>query len=211
MQKLAISLATAAFVMSAPAFAQQPKAAAPAGSPPVATAPKVQIPTNVFYKGQGPTQYLAKTRLLGAKVLNKDGVIIGDIEDLILGANNEIDGVIMGVGGFLGAGEKKIGVRYAALKIERKDNKTVISLPQATKEVLAAIEPYVNTEQRKTLTERAKEKAKELSDKVKDGTALEKAKEAGKAAVDKTKEVGAKAVEKGKQVIDSAKEKAKAN
>ncbi len=210
MKKLALGLIAAAAVFAAaPVMAQQPKAATPAA--PAAAATKVQIPGNTFYKGQGPTQYLAKTRLLGAKVLNKDGVIIGDIEDLILGANNEIDGVIMGVGGFLGAGEKKIGVRYAALKIERKDNKSVISLPQATKEVLAAIEPYTTTEQRKTLTERAKEKAKELADKVKDGTALEKAKEAGKAAIDKTKEVGAKAVEKGKQVIDSAKEKAKAN
>jgi sporulation protein YlmC with PRC-barrel domain len=209
MQKLAISLvAAAAIIASVPAFAQQPKAAAPAGA---VTAAKVAIPNGVFYKSQGVSQYLAKTRLIGAKVVNKDGTIIGDIEDLIIGANNEVDGVVMGVGGFLGAGEKKIGVRYNALKIERKDGKTVVSLPQATKEVLAALDPYTTSEQRKTFLERAKEKAKELSDKVKDGGALEKAKEVGKSAIDKTKEVGAKAVEKGKQVIDTAKEKAKSN
>jgi sporulation protein YlmC with PRC-barrel domain len=207
MNKFALSLVAAAAVAATlPAFAQAPK---PAPSGAAATAPKANIPANVFYRGQGPTQYLAKNRLIGAKVMNKDGVIIGDIEDIILGDDNKIDGVVMGVGGFLGAGEKKIGVRYAALKIERKDGKQTVSLPQATKEVLAALEPYQTTEARKTLVERAKEKAKELSDKVKDGGALDKAKEVGKAAVDKTKEVGAKAVEKGKEVIDSAKEKAK--
>jgi hypothetical protein len=208
MKKFALSLvAAAAIAASLPALAQAPKAPAPAGA---AAASKVNIPVNTFYKGQGPTQYLAKNRLIGAKVLNKDGVIIGDIEDLILGDDNKVDGVVMGVGGFLGAGEKKIGVRYAALKIERKDGKQTVSLPQATKEVLAALEPYQTTEAKKTLVERAKEKAKELSDKVKDGGALDKAKEAGKAAVDKTKELGTKAVEKGKEVIDGAKEKAKA-
>lgn len=206
MKKLAMSLAAAAAVaLTVPALAQAPKAANPA---PAAAAAK--IPTGVFYKGQGVGQYLAKTRLIGAKVLNKDGVIIGDIEDIILGTDNRIDGVIMGVGGFLGAGEKKIGVRYEALQFGRKDGKQIISLPMATKEVLAALDGYVTTEQRKTLVERAKEKAKELSDKVKDGGALEKAKEVGKAAVDKSKELGAKAVEKGKEVIDGAKEKAKA-
>ncbi len=201
----------AALAVAAPAFAQQKAPQAPAAGQPAATAaPKVNIPTNTFYKGQGPTQYLAKTRLIGAKVVNKDGVIIGDIEDLVIGTDNQIDGVVMGIGGFLGAGEKKIGVRYSALNFTRKDNKTVISLPQATKEVLAALEPYQTTEAKKTLLERAKEKAKELTDKAKDGGALDKAKEAGKAAVDKTKEVGAQAIEKGKQVIDAAKDKAAA-
>jgi sporulation protein YlmC with PRC-barrel domain len=208
MNKIAMSLvAAAAVAVTLPAFAQAPKAPTPA--PSATSAPAVKIPTNTFYRGQGPTQYLAKTRLIGAKVLNKDGVIIGDIEDLILGNDNKIDGVIMGVGGFLGAGEKKIGVRYEALKIERKEGKQTVSLPQATKEVLAALEPYQNAEAKKTMVERAKEKAKELSDKVKDGGALDKAKEVGKAAVDKTKELGSKAVETGKQVIDTAKEKAK--
>jgi sporulation protein YlmC with PRC-barrel domain len=201
----AASLALAAMLaVAAPALAQQQKAPQPAAP----AAAKVNIPTGVFYKGQGVNQYLARTRLIGAKVVNKDGVIIGDIEDLILGADNQIDGVIMGIGGFLGAGEKKVGVRYQALNFARKDGKLVISLPQATKEVLAALEPYQTTEQRKSLLERAKEKAKELTDKAKDGGALDKAKEAGKAAVDKTKEVGGKAIEAGKQAIDTAKEKA---
>ncbi len=216
MNKIASSLAALATVaMMGTALAQTapapatPAPATPAAAPTAKAPAKVAIPTGVFFKGQASNQYFAKTRLLGAKVVNKDGVIIGDIEDLILSTDgNEVQGVIMGVGGFLGAGEKKVGVRYGALQITRKDGKQVVALPQATKEVLAALDPYTTAEQRKTLLERAKEKAKEFSDKAKESGALEKAKEAGKAAVDKSKELGTKAMEKGKHVIDAAKEKA---
>ena len=114
----------------------------------------------------------------------------------------------MGVGGFLGAGEKKIGVRYQALQFSTKDGKRVVSLPQATKEVLAALEPYKRAEAAKSLLERARERVKGSADRAKESDAAAKAKEVGKAAVDKTKELGGKAVEKGKQVIDAAKEKA---
>jgi sporulation protein YlmC with PRC-barrel domain len=199
MKKIALTLTALTALVAVPALAQQK---APAST--------VQIPTKVFYKGQGPQQYLAKDKLIGAKVYNKDGQIIGDIEDLVMNTSNEVEGVIMGVGGFLGAGEKKIGVRYSALKVEKKDGKTTFSLPEATKEVLAAVQPYERAEARKSLLERAKEKAQELRDKTKEtsGPALEKAKEVGGQAVEKSKELGKAAAEKGKSLIETAKEKA---
>ncbi len=179
MKKLTISALALAAVLASPALAQQkapeaPKAAAPA---------KVVIPTGVFYKGQGPMQYLAKDRLIGAKVTNAQGQIIGDIEDLIVDRNsNEVQGVVMGTGGFLGAGEKKVGVRLSALRIETKDGKTTVSLPQATKEVLGALQPFERSGPRKSLVEKAREKVQELTDKTKEsaGPALEKAKDAAK-------------------------------
>ncbi len=174
MPKLALSLAA----MAAVAFA---------ASTSYAQGQKVVIPPKTFYKGQESTQYLAKDRLIGAKVYNKDGQIIGDIEDLILTTDNRIDGVIMGVGGFLGVGEKKIGVRYPALKFETKDGKSTVVLPQATKEVLTALEPYKRAEQRKSALERATEKAKELANKTKESVkdATQKATEAAKDAYGK--------------------------
>ena len=190
------------------AFAQQPAAPAPAATP-AAPAAKVAIPSGVFYKGQGPQQYFAKDRLIGVNVVNKDGAVIGDIEDVILNTSNEIEGVLIGTGGMLGVGEKKIGVRYSALVFEKKDGKTIIKLPAATKDVLAAVEAYKRTE-KKSLLDKAKERAQGMTERTKEGAgpALEKAKEAGKAALDKTKEVGKAAVEKGKEVIDAAKDKA---
>ena len=206
MKKLALSALALAAVLASPVLAQQKapeagKSAAPA----VAAEKKVVVPTGVFYKGQGPMQYLAKDRLIGAKVQNSQGQIIGDIEDLIIDRNsNEVQGVVMGTGGFLGAGEKKVGVRLSALKVESKDGKIIISLPQATKEVLGALAPYERSGPKKGIVEKATEKVKELSDKTKEtaAPALEKAKEVGKAAVDKTKEVT-------KSAVDTAKDAAK--
>jgi sporulation protein YlmC with PRC-barrel domain len=105
-------------------------------------AAKVAVPTNTFFKGQTASQYLAGEQLIGIKVLNKDGQTIGTISDLIVGSGDKIEGVILGVGGFLGVGEKKIGVRLGALRISRADGKITIAFPAATKEVLGAVDAY---------------------------------------------------------------------
>lgn len=198
MNKVVVSLlAAGVLAASIPAFAQQ-KAAAPAKA-------AVTLPPNTFVKNQFPGQYLAKDRLIGAKVESKDGTIIGDIEDLIIGPNNAIQGVIMGTGGFLGAGEKKVGVVLGALRFSQKDGKTVISLPQATKEVLAAVEPYQRAEPKKSIIEKGKEKAKELVDKTKETTkdAAAAAKEKAGPVVEKAKEAVGGAVDKAKEAVKS--------
>ena len=205
--------------LSAPAFAQAPTApvatppAASAPAPATATAPmpatNTKIPANVFYRGLGPQQYAAKDKLIGANVVNKEGVVIGDIKDLIMNTSNEVEGVILGTGGILGAGEKLVGVRYGALVFSKKDGTTTISLPAATKDVIAALEPYGRGE-KKSLLQKAQDKVKALSDKTKEGAgpAFEKAKEAARTAADKAKELGKAAVEKGKEAVEVAKEKA---
>jgi PRC-barrel domain len=203
MNKKSLALiAAGALALSLPAIAQQPAPAPttpPATPPPAASTPApatvakaVPVPKGVFVVGQLQNQYMARDRLIGAKVQNKDGQIIGDIEDLIVGPGNQIVGVVMGTGGFLGAGEKKIGVQLGALQITQKDGKQVISLPQATKDVLAAVPAYKRAEPKKTLVERAKEKAKELTDKTVDTT-----KDATKAAKDKA----APYVDKAKEAV----------
>ena len=191
MNKIILSIAAAsALALSLPALAQKaPEAAASATA-----TKKVEVPMNVFYKGLGPTQYLSKTKLIGQNVFTKDGQKIGDIEDLIIGSDNTIDGVVIGAGGYLNVGDKKIGVRYAALKIDTKDGKTTITLPTASKEVIAALEPYADS---KTVLQKAKDAAKRASDAAKVGA--EKASEAAKAGMDKAKEAM-----KGKEAAPAA-------
>ncbi len=172
MNKVVMSLAAAAaLALSVPALAQQK---APDAKP--AEKAKVAIPKNTFYKGLGPTQYLAKTKLIGQIVYNKDGQKVGDIEDLILGKDNTIDGVIIGAGGFANVGDKKIGVRYGALKFDTKDGKPYITLPVATKEIISELDPYEGS---RTMLQKASDKAKE---------AAKKASDAAKAGLDKAKE-----------------------
>lgn len=195
MKKLVLSLmAAAALGLSVPALAQQK--APEAG-------PKVPIPKGVFYRGQAVGQYLAKDRLIGAKVHNKDGAIIGDIEDLIVGPGNQIVGVVMGTGGFLGAGEKRVGVQLTALQFTQKGGVPMIVLPQATKDILTALQPYKRADPKKSLYERAKEKARELTDKTKETTkdAAQVAKEKAGPALEKAKDAAGAALQKAKEAV----------
>lgn len=224
MRKIAVALLTStALLASGAAIAQQ--GPAPSSQPPSPGAPapavkKAVVVPPAFVKAQAAGQTLVRDRLIGAKVYNKEGAIIGDIEDLILAPNNQVVGVIMGIGGFLGAGEKKVGVQYWALQFLQKDGKTQITLPVATKEVLGALEPYQRLEARKTILERAREKAQELTDKTKEsakdaaetarekaGPALEKAKEAAGSAYEKAKDAAGSAIEKAKEAAHPAEKK----
>jgi vacuolar-type H+-ATPase subunit H/sporulation protein YlmC with PRC-barrel domain len=177
------------------------------------------VAQDVFLTTQGDGQYLAKDLLLGAKVHNADGVIVGDVEDLILNADNQVQGVVMGVGGFAGFGEKRVGVALSALQIKNENGIVTVTLPQATKETLDALAPFERKTPPKSLVDRAIEKAKELSDKgsvtakeaydkakEEAGPALEKAGEAAKKTYEESvKPALEKAGEATKEAYDSAK------
>ncbi|WP_083556153.1 PRC-barrel domain-containing protein [Hyphomicrobium sp. NDB2Meth4] len=170
------------------------------------------IPQDVFVTTQGEGQYLAKDLLLGAKVHNKDGAIIGDVEDLILNANNQVEGVILGVGGFAGFGEKRVGVALPALQIKNESGVVIVSLPEATKETLDALPAFERKQPPKSLIDRAIEKAKELSDKssVTAKDAYEKAKEEAGPALQRAEEAAKKTYEESvKPALDKAGEATK--
>lgn len=203
MKKTIVSLvALGALVGSIPAMAQQKAKAPPA---------PVEIPKGVFLEQQPTDAYLARDTVLFAKVRDSAGKIIGDVEDLVVNDRNEVIGVVMGVGGFLGAGEKRIAVRLSALNLSEKGGRTVVTLPGATKEVLAALPAFKRTKPPKTLLDRIKEKAQELTDKTVESSkdAAEKAREEAGPALEKAKEAAEKAYEKTKEAVGTAVEKAK--
>ncbi len=60
---------------------------------------------------------------------------LGTVDDVIIGDNGQITGLIIGVGGFLGAGEKDVGVPLNAVHAEMKDGAWYLTL-DATKDAL---------------------------------------------------------------------------
>lgn len=59
------------------------------------------------------------TKIIGAPVYSSDATDadhLGDINDIVLTKNGEVGAVVIGVGGFLGLGEKQVAVDYSALK-----------------------------------------------------------------------------------------------
>lgn len=178
--------------------------------------------SSVFIKNQTAEEYLAKDHLIGVKVKGPDGKIVGDIEDLIITDGNTVVGIVMGTGGFLGMAEKKIGVQLSALKFEEANGALSVTLAEATKEGLEAAPAYERAQPKKSLWDRAKEKALELKDKTAATTndavekakpALEDAKKKAAEAYEAAKEAATPAYEKAKEAVggavDAAKEAAK--
>jgi sporulation protein YlmC with PRC-barrel domain len=55
---------------------------------------------------------------------------IGDIDDVLLNGAGKVVGIVIGVGGFLGAGEKDVLVPFEAIIAEKKDNGFLLSLDE---------------------------------------------------------------------------------
>ena len=63
---------------------------------------------------------------------------IGDVNDLVTDRSGKIIAALIGVGGFLGIGEKDVAVRFEDLKLNRDENDNVKVTLNISKETLAA-------------------------------------------------------------------------
>jgi len=60
---------------------------------------------------------------------------IGEIMDVLVDQSGKIASLIVGVGGFVGAGEKDVAVEFSAVKRTTKDNKVYLTM-DTTKDAL---------------------------------------------------------------------------
>jgi len=93
-------LSLAALLAAAPALAQQP---APASDPAAG-----------FLTRPEPGS-LRASKLVGVKVIGMDHVRVGEIEDVLLTEDGRVRAVVIGVGGFLGIGQKSVAVPFDTL------------------------------------------------------------------------------------------------
>jgi hypothetical protein len=72
--------------------------------------------SNVNYlTRQAPTDWTAEA-LIGRTVENGKGDDLGEINNVVINENGNVVAVVIGVGGFLGIGEKDVGVPFNALE-----------------------------------------------------------------------------------------------
>ncbi|MFH6784138.1 MULTISPECIES: PRC-barrel domain-containing protein [Methylobacterium] len=91
-------LSFAALLAAAPALAQQP-----------ASGPAVGFLT------RPEPGSLRASKLVGVKVIGMDHVRVGEIEDVLLTEDGRVRAVVIGVGGFLGIGQKSVAVPFDTL------------------------------------------------------------------------------------------------
>jgi sporulation protein YlmC with PRC-barrel domain len=80
----------------------------------------------------------ATKQILGKSVYNDKNEKVGDVDDLIIAPDSSVSYAIIGVGGFLGLGERQV-----AIPVNRfKHSEGRIVLPGATKDALQAMPSF---------------------------------------------------------------------
>lgn len=67
-----------------------------------------------FVTDQGTTEFRA-SKFIGLDVYGRDDEKIGDIKEILIAPDGQAKGAVLGVGGFLGIGEKSVAVAWSAL------------------------------------------------------------------------------------------------
>lgn len=129
-------LATTALatMISTVAYAQQD--AAPAPAPAETVQPAAPSAQPVVQRADG---HLA-TNLIGETVYNGTGdqaQNVGDVNDVVIDADGKVSALVVGVGGFLGIGEKNVAVDFAKASWAEKDGDRWLVI-DTTKEALQA-------------------------------------------------------------------------
>jgi sporulation protein YlmC with PRC-barrel domain len=115
LKKLMLSAAVSALMVSG-AMAQ---ASPPAADPPKAAAPKADaapVDAAKFIASQSTDQWVF-SKFKGTDVLGPDGAQVGGVNDILFDKQGKILGLIVGVGGFLGIGEKSVAIDMSAFQV----------------------------------------------------------------------------------------------
>jgi hypothetical protein len=118
-----ITATALATVLVVPAFAQQPPVNS-GTAPSSAQQNSAQSPG--FVQKQSSNDWRG-TKLIGSSVYGPDNSSIGEISDVIIGSDGAIKAAVIGVGGFLGVGQKDVAVPFNALNVQRSPDSDSIN------------------------------------------------------------------------------------
>jgi hypothetical protein len=76
------------------------------------------------------------SKLIGTGVQNQAGERIGEINELVLGSDGRVVAVVLGVGGFLGIGEREVAMSFSALRFTRDLSGKFVVTTNATRDML---------------------------------------------------------------------------
>jgi sporulation protein YlmC with PRC-barrel domain len=126
---LAMTVLAAGAVSTGAAFAQT--AAPPIAGPSSEQQATIPAPGVLNYLAQRTQTHRLATSYLGKNVFGTDGQRIGDVNDFVVDTQpGGVAAIVIGVGGFLGLGEKDVAVPLGAVRTERIDgaNRLVMSV-----------------------------------------------------------------------------------
>jgi hypothetical protein len=105
--------------------------------------------TEKFLDKQGDQQILASS-WIGSSVYNSSDESLGDINDLLLDANHQIVAIVVGVGGFLGIGQKSVAIGIDSVDVTTDADGNQKLIVDATKDELNSAPTFTTLAQLKT-------------------------------------------------------------
>jgi PRC-barrel domain protein len=110
LKRLMICAAVSALMVSG-AMAQ----ASPPASPPATKADAAPADTTKFISAQSADQWVF-SKFKGTDVIGPDNAQVGNVNDMLFDKSGKILGLVVGVGGFLGIGEKSVAIDMSAFQ-----------------------------------------------------------------------------------------------
>ncbi len=133
---LAALSAASAFAQTAPTSPSNPTPSTPSATTPApgatmndsttnrttGTAETTGSVTGMWYTAPvGPNQHRASD-LINQSVYNRANERVGEVNELVLDQNGQVVAAIIGVGGFLGIGERNVAVNFNQLQMMNENN-----------------------------------------------------------------------------------------
>jgi sporulation protein YlmC with PRC-barrel domain len=78
--------------------------------------------SSLTVSGIDANNVMMASNMIGTTVYSNNNENVGDINDIIIGKDGRVQGVVIGVGGFLGLGEKDVLIPLDRLQFSRDDN-----------------------------------------------------------------------------------------
>lgn len=116
MTRTLMAVAAVGGLMVSTALAQAPSS--PPSSPPAQSSTSSMGGNSMGQPitSQSSNQMLA-SKLKGSEVRGTDDAKIGDVSDILIDKNGKVDGLVVGVGGFLGIGTKDVALPMSSFQI----------------------------------------------------------------------------------------------
>jgi sporulation protein YlmC with PRC-barrel domain len=98
------------------------------------------VPAGTITTTQIPTEFrtMRTSELVGKSVYNTAGERVGEIDEIVVNRNNRATAAVVGIGGFLGVGEKKVVVPFDNMRMQGDR----IVAPNLTKDGVSSMQSY---------------------------------------------------------------------
>jgi sporulation protein YlmC with PRC-barrel domain/predicted small secreted protein len=102
------------------------------------------VPAGTVTSTQIPTEFrtMRVDQIVGKSVYNSAGDRVGEIDQVVVNRNSRATAAVVGVGGFLGIGEKKVVVPFDSMRVQGDR----IVAPNLTKDRVSSMQTYEGDE-----------------------------------------------------------------